>query len=185
MIQWWPNFWPAVALGCLPLAYVAWLWWAERRGYVHFVPLAGARSVVEGPPLPPLRKQEWVPVRASGGFTVEGAEGYFVDLDADFETVGTREHIVLARLHPSRFLLLGRWPKYQVGWWYMFFMPAMLREVQPGHLHAGRDQQLALRIAYAPDEEKQHTLYLTFDDPQALRRVWDDLLRDAPPQVTG
>lgn len=181
--RWWPSYWPGVVLGLLCVAYVVWHVWAQRSRYVYFEPLPGRAPLREGAPLTPLRKEELVPARASGWFTVEGLDGYFVDLEADFETVGTREHIILARLYRSRFLLLGRWPSYQVGWWYMFFMPDMIRRVRLGHLHIGGEPGLALQIVYAPDEETRHTIYLAFEDPGTLRRVWADLMLDAPPGV--
>ncbi|HSJ57078.1 MAG TPA: hypothetical protein VLC95_07845 [Anaerolineae bacterium] len=183
LIRWWPNFWPGTAFGALLVVYIAWLVWARRSNYLYFEPHPDPATVLDGEPLPPLRKEELVPARASGWFTVESLDGYLVDLEADFETVGTREHIVLARLYRSRFLLLGRWPSYQIGWWYIFFMPDMIRQVGVGHLHAGREPALALQIVYAPDEETEHTIYLVFEDLADLRRVWADLMVDAPPGV--
>ncbi|MBN1661162.1 MAG: hypothetical protein JXA93_22410 [Anaerolineae bacterium] len=183
LLRWWPNVGPGVAFGALWVAFIAWLVWAQRCRYVHFEPLSDPAARLDGEPLPPLHTEELVPARATGWFTVEGLNGYLVDLEADFETVGTREHIVLARLYRSRFLLLGRWPAYQIGWWYIFFMPGMIRQMCIGHLHAGHKPGLALQIVYTPDEETERTIYLAFDDPAALRRVWADLLLDAPPGV--
>ena len=96
------------------------LTWAKRQGYLRFRPLSGdvAREpnpIPTGSALPSLGIQEMVPARASGWFTVEGENQYYIDLEADFETVGTREHIVLARVHPSRYLLFGQWPKVATG----------------------------------------------------------------------
>jgi len=183
LLRWWPNFWPGIALGVVFVVYVAWHVWAQRSRYVYFEPVADPEAVLDGERPPPLRKEDLVPVRATGHFGVEGMDAYLVDLEADFETVGTREHIVLARLYRSRFLLLGRWPAYQIGWWYIFFMPDMIRQIRVGHLHAGGEPGLALQIVYAPDEETTETIYFEFDDPVALRCVWDDLMLDAPPGV--
>jgi hypothetical protein len=183
LLRWWPNFWPAVALGAVFVAYIVWHVSAQRSRYVHFEPLSDPAVLLDGEPLPPLHTEELVPARATGWFTVEGLNGYLVNLEADFETVGTREHIVLARLYPSRFLLLGCWPPYQIGWWYIFFMPGMIRRVRLGRLHAGGEPGLALQIVYAPNAETLHTIYLAFDDPAALRRVWADLMLDAPPRI--
>jgi hypothetical protein len=127
-----------------------------------------------------LRTEELIATRASGWFSVEGKDQYYVDIEADFETVGTREHIILGRVHPSRFLLLGRWPMDEQGWWYIFFRPDTIRELSVGHLCHGPRPRLALRVSYALDEEKQEDIFLTFDNASALRRVWDDLLQDAP-----
>jgi hypothetical protein len=184
LIRGWPRSWPAMLLGGLLLGYLLFLAWAARRRFVRF---EGARGVPsrfqDDPPASPLRKEERVPVRASGWFTVEGMTQYYVDLEAEFETVGTREHIILARLYASRFLLLGNWPEHELGWWYTFFQPAMIQGLSAGRLHFGPQARPALRVVYGHEEEKPQTLYLAFDEASALRRVWDDLARDAPPGV--
>jgi hypothetical protein len=175
------GLWLAPLFGMLFLGYVVLSTWARRRGYVEF--RAGSPTdelLDEANPDIPLRPEEWVPVRASGWFTVEGKNQYYMDLEAGFETVETREHIVLGRVRPSRLLWLGRWPAYELGWWYIFFQPAMIEAMTVGHLHFGSRPRLALQVAYAPNEDTLQTIYLTFDDASTLRRVWDDLLRDAP-----
>lgn len=186
LIQCWPRPWPAALLGLLLLGCVALLTWAKQRRYVHFEakPFPAPASHNK-PSLPPLGKEELVPVRASGWFTVEGQGQHYIELEADFETVGTREHIVLGRVRSSRFLLLGRWPGYELGWWYIFFRPDMIRRVELGHLHFGPQPCLALQVVYAPDNETAQTVYLSFDDGTALRRVWHDLLLDAPPYIAN
>jgi len=183
LIRFWPNPWLAIMLAVVFLAYAAVQYWAERRGYVHFEPLPEVETPLSPDPPPGLGVEELVPIRASGWFTVEGKDQYYVDVEADFETVGTREHIVLGRVYPSRFLLVGRWPRFELGWWYIFFQPAMIRSLTLGHLYAGTQPQLALRVAYAPDAETLQVIYLVFEDRQALRRVWDDLLLDTPSGV--
>jgi hypothetical protein len=182
LIHWRPFPWPAAIPAALYLAYLLVLAWAGRRKYVQFQVLDDSTPHWENPGmLTPLAVQEMVPTRASGWFTVEGQDQYFVDVEADFETVGTREHIVLGRIHPSRFLLLGRWPRHEHGWWYIFFQPAMIRDLRMGYLHFGTRPRLALRVTYAPDEETHQAVHLVFNDDQALQRVWEDLARDAPP----
>ena len=151
-----------------------------RQQYIRFRPLEGGGPPLENPgSLPSLGVQEMVPVRATGWFTVEGKTQYYVDVEADIETVGTREHIVLGRIHPSRFLLLGRWPRHEHGWWYIFFQPAMIRDLRLGHLHFGPHPRQALRILYAADEQNRQAVYLSFAGDQALQRVWEDLTQDA------
>jgi hypothetical protein len=70
-----------------------------------------------------------------------------------------------------------------LGWWYIFFQPAMIQHLAAGRLHFGVRARLALQVAHAQDEEKPQTIYLTFDSASALLRVWQDLVRDAPPGV--
>lgn len=184
LIARWPRIELALFLGLAWLLYVLLLAWAGRRRFVHFVPLAQGDDPPE-PGLPPLGKAERVPIRASGWFSVQGKERHLADLEADYESVGTREHIVLGRLHPSRFLGLGRWPAEELGWWYIFIQPAMIRRLQVGHLCFGAQPRLALQVVYAADEEKQETVHLIFEDAQALHRVWEDLIKDAPPGAAG
>jgi hypothetical protein len=186
LFYWWPSPWPAMAVGGSLLAYLFVLAWATRKGFLHFQPLPEQQARIRALPAPhALRLEELVPARVSGHFVVESLAQYLIDLEANFETVETREHIVLARKGLTRFLWLARWPGYEVGWWYIFFQPYMIREMAVGHLYVGRRPSLALRVAYAPDEETQQVVYLAFVDGPALRRVWDDLLLDAPPGVTA
>lgn len=184
LLYWWPNPWPAAAMGGLLLTYLLVLAWATRKGFLHFRPLPEEeRRILALPALPALRPEELVPARASGHFVVEGLAQYLIDLEAGFETVESREHIVLARKHPSRFLFVARWPGYEIGWWYIFFQPHMIRELAVGHLYLGRRPALALRVVHSPDGETQQVTHLAFAEGPALRRVWDDLVRDAPPGV--
>jgi hypothetical protein len=180
LFYWWSSPWPAVAVGGALLAYVLVLAWATRKGFLHFRPLPDEEVRIRAlPPQRSLLPEELVPARASGHFVVEDLAQYLIDLGADFETVETREHVVLARKHATRFLWLARWPGYEVGWWYTFFQPDMIREMAVGNLYVGYHPKLALRVVYAPDEETEQVVYLAFADGRSLRRVWDDLLLDA------
>jgi hypothetical protein len=183
LIRWWPNSWPAISAGMVFLLYASILTWARHTGYIRYARLFDEeQQLTEGYVPPSLRKEELVPARVSGWFTVEGQNQYFVDVEADFETVGTREHIVLGRVHPSRFLLLGRWLKEELGWWYVFVQPSMIRQMDIGELTAGPQPQRVLRIVYVPDTDTEQTVYLRADD-EALRRIWQDLLEDAQPEA--
>jgi hypothetical protein len=182
--NWRARPWPALVPAALFLIYVLVLAWAGRQGYIHFKPISGQDHLPkDSSPAPSLGTQELVPTRASGWFTVADQERYYVDLQAEFETVETREHIVLGRVHPSRFLLLGQWPEKELGWWYIFFQPAMIRGLHLGHLDHGFRSRQALRVTYVPDKDLRQTIYFTFDDALALRRVWDDLAIDSPPSA--
>jgi len=180
LYRWWPFGWQPALLAGLFLAYILIIAWAARAGYVHFVPGSRPDRASDPEELPPLRAEEPVPVRASGWFTVMDQARYFVDVEAAVETVATREHIVMGRILPTRFLLVGTWPQSDAGWWYIFFQPATIQEIHSGRLTFGVRTRLALRIEIAPDAETRQTIYLAFDDLDSLRRVWDDLALDAP-----
>jgi hypothetical protein len=166
------------------LIYILTLAWASRQDYLHYEshPL---KTLLEHPPAgeAPLRPEELVPVRASGWFSVEGKEKYYVDLEADFETVASREHILLGRVRPSRYLRLGSWPVEDLGWWYVFFHPVMILGLDLGLLYFGPEAQQVLRVIYQQDEKVTQTIYLAFESNIGLRRVWTDLLLDASPDV--
>ena len=185
--HWWPNLGPAGGILLAWLAYLAFLALAARGRYVHFRLRPGAAALLQKEdPAPPLGKLEMVPARVSGWFAVEGQGQYYVDLDADFETTGSREHIVLARVHPSRFLLVGRWPGHELGWWYIFVRPSAIRSLGLGHLHFGLRPRLALRVDYMLKKERKErieSVFMTFPDAATLRRVWEDLVRDVPPSA--
>jgi hypothetical protein len=59
----------------------------------------------------------------------------------------------------------------------------MIRELGLGHLYAARQPNLALRVVYAPDAETRQVLYVVAEDEVALRRIWDDLVLDMPPDA--
>jgi hypothetical protein len=182
LIHGWPSLWQASPLALLLLIYVALLVWASRQRYVHFEPAANGQTLIpSAPPDPPLHCEERIPIRASGWFEVHGKRQYFVDIEADFETVETREHIVLGRVHASRFLWLGWWPVDEIGWWYIFFQPAMIEEVHVGHFGFGTRPRQALRVVYSPEKEVRETVILAFEDAKAMQCVWHDLLKDAQP----
>jgi hypothetical protein len=180
----WLRPWAAVLVGLLYLGYILALGWAARRMYIQYEALPSVEVLSQNPAgESPLRPEELVAVRASGWFSVEGKDRYYVDLEADFETVATREHIILGRVRPTRFLRLGSWAVDELGWWYIFFQPAMIREMEMGQLTFGAEPQQVLRLVYAPDAETEQTIYLHFDDETGLRRVWSDLLLDSSPDV--
>jgi hypothetical protein len=180
----WLRPWATVLIGLLYLVYVLILSWSSRREYIHYRSLPSVDALgQDAPSEPPLRPEELIPVRASGWFSVEGKDRYYMDLEANFETVALREHILLGRVRPSEFLLVGRWPVDELGWWYIFFQPAMINEVDVGYLYFGAEPQQVLKLVYSVDAKASQTIYLAFQTDMALRRVWTDILQDAPADV--
>lgn len=176
------------------------IWWAGRQHYVRFVEhVRGVASATPpgkieeasggasrgpvdpssaGSPLPAMSK---VRVRATGVFEVSGMRRYLVETFADYTTFETREHCVMAQTPFSRFLLLGTFDRDEVGWWYTFFRPGMIRSVSGGMLYYGLRPRPALQLQIAADHQSE-VLYLSFDDEATRSLVLADLQLDATPE---
>ena len=175
--------WDVILVAALFLIYGVLMLWAGRKGFVHFqASPAAERHLERAPAASPLEAEERVSVRAAGPFTVHGQDQYYVDLEAEYETVRSREHIVLAHVANSGFLWVGSWPEDEVGHWYIFFQPEMLCQLRVGYLSFGHQSQLAIEIVYSPDGDSRQAVYLA-SEAIRLRQIWSDLLRDAPSDV--
>ena len=154
---------------------------ARERGYAVFEP-APVPEPNEQPPL--LNVDEQIPVRVSGLFAVGGNERLLLNERAQYSFMPTREHVVMAYVDRTRFLLLARSRQIEAGWWYVFWKAARIRRVETGYVCAGLGRRPGIALTYQPEERpKQEAVYLTFDDHAALARVIADLRSDAPPQV--
>jgi hypothetical protein len=175
------------------------VWWAGRQHYVRFVEhvrsAASATPAGEieettgrasqgsadppsaGSPLPGMSK---VRVHATGIFEVSGMRRYLVETPADYTTFETREHCVMAQIPFSRFLLLGTFARDEIGWWYTFFQPGMIRSVSGGMLYYGLRPRSALQLQISADHQNE-VLYLSFDDEATRSLVLADLRIDATP----
>jgi hypothetical protein len=183
----------AVLVTLAALSLLAATWWAGRQRYVRFVEHGhnpGAtldpgeeginREADQGLSTLQLPAMGKVHVRATGFFEVSGMRRYLVETPADYTTFETREHCVMARVPLSRFLLLAKSSPVEVGWWYTFFQPAMIRAMQGGCLYFGLRPRPALRLQIAlPDNSREETLHLSFDDEAAREMVLADLRLDA------
>jgi hypothetical protein len=170
------------------VAILAGIWWAEQQRYVRFVEWcqqhASEPDLPENradssqfPSLPPMNKLE---LYATGFFEVSGMRRYWVETPAQYMTFETREHCVMTRIPHSRLLLLGQSSQQEVGWWYTFFQPGMIKAIRSGCLHFGLHPRRALRLEIAmPDEKGGEILYLSFDDDTSRSLVLDDLQHDA------
>lgn len=167
----------SVAVEVVAVLLLAAIGVGARNRYVVFRP-AGKRPAIAGRPLKP---EEKIPARATGAFEVSGMTHYLADARAWFETVETREHIVIVWNPLSRFLLLAKTPKHLAGMWYAFFQPLHICALETGHMSFGGRIRPALRIAYQSEGAKARAqLYLAFDSEEHLATVWDDLRQDAP-----
>jgi hypothetical protein len=160
---------------------------ARRRSYVIFTPQPGLAA----PPPAALRPADKEAVRATGMFDVEGRSGFFAGLTAYWRTFASREHVVMAIAHGSRFLGVASRPAEDVGMWYAFFRPEMVDAVTPGRLAFGSRTGPALRINYrriaplpddgkrrAPPKPTRAVIYLACEEEETRGRIWADLLAD-------
>ena len=153
--------------------------YARRRYYVHFVP--ETPEPPEDPP-PPLWPHDKLLHHATGHFEVEGKEGNWTRLIAYYRTFETREHAIMARLTPIRFLRIGEFPPHHLGMWYQFVTPENLLDVTPGRIYFGGKEEPALRLRYRRFNEKgkplEDVFYLHFETDEDRARVQSDLLLD-------
>jgi len=156
----------------------------ERIGYVEFV------SSQTPPPRPaPMPPEEKVGLRATGRFGVEGKWKSFADLEAYFRTFNSREHAIMAWVPPSRYMAVGRWPRDELGLWYIFFTHDQILEITPGVVGFSGRQGHGLRVRYVePAEGKkksaESTVFLRFSTQQDREKVWADLLWDGVVHLT-
>jgi hypothetical protein len=156
------------------------LLWAGRTRYLVFRRAERPVSSASAANGPQLALEEKVPVRASGHFEVSGMRRYFVEAQAYFETVETREHILIAWTPYWSLLGLAASPEEEVGLWYVFFMPDTIQEIKVGEVYFGLRFRPALKVSYQSESGSRETVYLSFDDPEQREVVLADLRRDAP-----
>lgn len=177
-----------VTMGAVTVLVV--MWWADRQRYVQFMtcapdavsafPQADEEEVDGAANRQLLPAMDKIHVRATGFFEVSGMRRYFVETPANYTTFETREHCVMTHISLARFLLFGVSSQDEVGWWYAFFQPAMIRSVDVGWLHFGLRPRAALRLQITlSDDSKDEILYLSFDDEATSSLVVADLLYDA------
>jgi hypothetical protein len=118
--------------------------WARRQHERLFEPAALA---LEGGGAP-IRVDEQTPGWACGAFSVNGKTRRVTGERALYSFVPSREHVAMAYVRRTRFLLLGRSLKGDVGWWYVFFRPQHVEGVRTGWLSWGRQRRPALALRY-------------------------------------
>jgi hypothetical protein len=115
----------------------------------------------------------------SGLLGVEGKTRALAGERASVSFVRTREHIVMAQVRRTRFLLLAPVSKIDVGYWYAFFYPRQVQSIRLGTLYCGFSLRPGLELCYTDQETKQSVqLYLGFRDRDARQRLLDNLRRD-------
>jgi len=172
----------ATPLSVLALVALIGLWRARRTGYLCFEP---TRLLPDPEAQPPLGVDETIAGWTCGRFSVEGKEKQLVNARFVYSYVHTREHIVMAEVTRTRFLLLARSSLRERGYWYVFFTPDRVREVVTGTLWCGGKGRPALAVRYLPEErpDREDTFYLSFQDAREAARVVADLQVDVPAQA--
>jgi len=182
--------WPyALALSVVGVALVSITLSARPAGYIRFEQDESLAAHLH-PDVPPIEPDEKVSVRATGILEVRTERHYFVEAEANFATMETREHIVMARIPLSRMWLVARSSKDDAGWWYAFVNPAHIRSIQTGRLHHGLRPRPALKIEYqrrrliegkkkTKEIISDETIYLSVANPLTLHRLLENLVRDA------
>jgi hypothetical protein len=153
---------------------------ARRKQYVLFSPAEpGVATKPAQPALAALQVDEPLLCWASGVLGVEGKARALAGERASFSYVHTREHVVMAQVRRSRFLLLAPLSQGDVGYWYAFFHPRHVQAVRLGVLYCGFTLRPAFELHYAGEETGQSVrLYLAFEDEGARQRALEDLRQD-------
>lgn len=181
----------AVLLSVLGAAALVGAEGARRRQYILFAASApgdqapAADSGIRSPhrrlpdPAEPLAVDEPLRCWASGLLGVEGKTRALAGERAAISFVRTREHVVMAQVRRTRFLLLAPVSKADVGYWYAFFWPHQVESVRCGTLYCGLTALPGLELCVAQGEAGQRVqLYLGFEDAGARQRLLDNLRRD-------
>jgi hypothetical protein len=158
--------------------------WARQKRYLVFEPTALEQDAVV-PVL--IQPDEQIAGRVSGLFAVGGKQRYVVNGIAQLSYVRTREHIVMTYIKQTRFLLLARSVKQDVGWWYVFFHPSHVQRVETGYVWCGARARPGLALSYLPEGQpgQDATIYMAFADVGAVWRVIANLCIDVPSHTTA
>jgi hypothetical protein len=134
----------AIPLSLLAALLLAGIEWARRQHEWLFEPAALAMEDAQAP----IRVDEQTPGWACGAFSVNDRTRRVTGERALYSFVPSREHVAMAYVRRTRFLLLGRSLKGDVGWWYVFFRPRHVERVRTGFLSWERQKRPALAIRY-------------------------------------
>jgi hypothetical protein len=175
----------AIVLLALVLGGSATLLLAQRKRYVLFRP--DLESRLERPPNPPPPDSE-LPVRATGTFAIRDQVCYLVEHRAILTTPRSREHVLMAHLRRSRFLMIGQSHSGNWGWWYQFIRPEALIGVELGVIVHGWQPRTALKVSYQAADNKGNEriadTILSFENEGARALAWADLTQEMRARAT-
>jgi hypothetical protein len=172
------TVWAALSAGLAAASLLA-IWLAERVDYLIFRPCA---QMDPNPARDRLESDREIRVNATGRFAVHGQERYLVEHPAIYTTPRSREHIVMAKLAPTRLLLLGKSDPEAWGWWYQFFRPEMIESIEIGQAVHGWRIRPALKAVYRVEDEKGHQhaveTILSFENCEQRSLIWADITHE-------
>jgi hypothetical protein len=176
----------AVLLLALVLGSAVLFVMAQRSGYVLFRP--DSRAKPERAPRPPPPDSE-LPVRATGHFAIRDQIRYLAEHRAILTTPRSREHILMACLQRSRFLLIGQSHAGNWGWWYQFIRPEAMTGVELGAIVHGWQPRTAIKVSYQSTDSKGNQrlaeMILSFEDEQGRAMAWADLTQEMRARATS
>ncbi len=153
---------------------------SRRNGYVIFQENS---EVLPPSSLPEYKPNQELPLGASGYFAIRDQIRYLADHQAILTTPPSREHILMTKLEASRYLLLGKSPTCDWGWWYQFIPAAAIDAVLIGTVVHGWRCQPALRLSFRvqsgqDEEEERVETILSFANQDLLLLAWANLTRE-------
>lgn len=189
------SAWPLpLSLFFLALSLFFFLLYAigRRAGYKRFVP--EPKMALDDEFATPSKEQR-VPLRATGVFSVQDREDYVLERPAAYWRVPRGQHVFMVEERPGRYL-------------YQIIDPRHVQVVEPGYLLFGRGPQKALALRFivswgpqfgtepvyyytesepeAPGASKDsRTVYFTFDHDADRYAVWKSLLQDGIGERSG
>ena len=153
-----------VLLLALALAGASLVIHSRQKGFIIFRPAPETRP---SPPFPVYESNHELSVRASGYFAIRDQVRYLANHQATLTTPASREHVLMARLEQSRFLLFGKSRSSDWGWWYQFIPATAITAVAFGTVTHGWRRQLALKASYwvqdGQDKDELVETVLSFD----------------------
>lgn len=170
------SWWYVIPLSAIGIGMWIGTQVARQKGYMHFV--SGSLDL-DTTWESPIVVDEKVAVWVCGNFAVGEGTRLMLNEPAFYTFVKTREHILMAHLKRTRFLLLARSRQIEAGWWYVFFKPEHVVAVQTGHVASGFKSHPALALTLRPNENASTaTVYVVCEKTGTLKRILDDLKRD-------
>lgn len=157
-------------------------WWYRRRDFAHF---EGAHEAAALPQSTPLQPSDKAPVWVTGTLGVERRVKRFYCLPAFYRTFATREHVIIGGCIERRVMGIVNWAEADLGLWYAFLRPEMIRSLRIGTLRHGRHMLAAIEITYDAEWQIErrttHTmeiLWIATRHASDLDRIVADLLHD-------